>query len=494
MFSSQRIACWFSLFAVLGFGLQGIVSSMGALEIVFPDLPALIPHTAGRSFHVNVSVFWPLMGLIGGIYYFFTLEAGRELYRLDLAKANFYFLAASIFVLLGSLVVGYNEGREYLEGIWPLRAGVLFSLALFIYNLARTYGAAGEFKSRATLISMLAGMWMLVIFYIPTLKTYAHPSLDELAKFLVVHLWEEMCLELVAVGIIGAMLVNMTGVERRKIETILYLDIAIMTAGGVMGTAHHYYWIGTPVSWLWIGLIFSFMQIIPAVLLAYTGATSLSRKIWEGFGHREWLTITLLACSTVYHIFGAGLMGFLMSYPPINKYVHGTYITSAHSHLAVFGVFGFLVLAVSVYILFAEVPLPKVAFRQGMLAVGALNAGLLIMSLGLMVAGGLQTYFWRVLDIGITTTNEMIRPYLIFRVLGGAAYLSGSTLFTYMVLRQLWPYRSSIIAAEAQPVHARELNRHLRDLIAKERQLASIAQRVRVIYKLLTELLKIRNK
>ena len=31
----------------------------------------------------------------------------------------------------------------------------------------------------------------------------------------------------------------------------------------IAGTGHHYYWIGTPGYWQWIGSIFSSLEVIP---------------------------------------------------------------------------------------------------------------------------------------------------------------------------------------------------------------------------------------
>lgn len=49
---------------------------------------------------------------------------------------------------------------------------------------------------------------------------------------------------------IGFMLVSMGLVSRRSILRSLYFQIIILMGSGIIGTGHHYYWIGDPAMWL----------------------------------------------------------------------------------------------------------------------------------------------------------------------------------------------------------------------------------------------------
>jgi nitric oxide reductase subunit B len=40
--------------------------------------------------------------------------------------------------------------------------------------------------------------------------------------------------------------------------------VAAALFSGVLGTGHHYYWIGTPGYWQWIGSIFSTLEVAPS--------------------------------------------------------------------------------------------------------------------------------------------------------------------------------------------------------------------------------------
>jgi nitric oxide reductase subunit B len=342
-------------------------------------------------------------------------------------------------------LLGISEGREYLEGKWPLRGLLIVSLALLAYNLSRTYLTVKVPKSRASIVAILSGVWTLILLYIPTLIRYDHPTVDELAKFLVVHLWEEMSLELIGIGVLAAFLMEFIDVHRRTIEKTVYLDICLIAVGGILATSHHYYWVGAPGYWSIIGLIFSAIQAVPTVILFYTTIKSIRTKTLDNYSFKERITILLIACSMAYHVVGAGLLGLFMAYPRINKYVHGTYMTSAHSHLAVFGVFGFLVLALCFYILLQGETLNQKRYRSCLLAISALNIGIVIMGGALLAAGCLQAYSWRVFNLTPAETNVLIKPYLVIRAVGGWLFAFGSILLTYVVICSVKPHIKEIL-------------------------------------------------
>ena len=47
-----------------------------------------------------------------------------------------------------------------------------------------------------------------------------------------------------------------TGVDRELVEKWLYIIVGLTFLSGILGTGHHYYWIGTPRYWLMVGGIF----------------------------------------------------------------------------------------------------------------------------------------------------------------------------------------------------------------------------------------------
>lgn len=485
MLLSPKLCYKYAFITFLFFGLQGFMAIGGALETVFPDMPSPIPFTAGRAFHLNISIMWPLFGITGIVYYFFSYEAEREIFSLRLIEYNFWVLVLTIMAILGSLLLGMNEGIEYLEAYRPLKFGVAGAIGIFFYNLWRTYLHAKAPSSRATLVSILAGSFTLLIFFLPNMLRHSHPVVEELFKFWVVHLWEEMSLELIGTGVLAALLVTLPGIQRKVIEKVLYADIAIMVLTGVLATGHHYYWIGSPSYWIWVGGAFSTIQVVPTLLLLYSLAKTVKLRYFYELGLREKVVMAMVASSMFYHIFGAGLMGFSMAIPAVNKLIHGTYITSAHSHLAVFGVFGFLVLALSYYIFFVEIELDKRSYFFSMLGVLLLNSGLLIMAAGLIVAGGLQHQLWHISGLDAGQTNPMLFPWLLLRLAGGVVYLGGSSLLTYVIIKKSRRH-FALIFPSAKALEERydrlvNISHELRRLIAAETKAAAVLQKIKGI-------------
>jgi nitric oxide reductase subunit B len=46
-----------------------------------------------------------------------------------------------------------------------------------------------------------------------------------------------------------------------------YFQWIILLGSGIIGTRHHYYWIGAPEAWMALGAVFSALEVIPLSLL-----------------------------------------------------------------------------------------------------------------------------------------------------------------------------------------------------------------------------------
>lgn len=427
---SQKLAKRYCLSAILFFGLQSIIALGGAMELIFPDLPAPIGFQHGRAIHLNLSILWPTLGLMGMTYYFFVSESEVEIYSLRLAKVQFWIFVVSILGILGSLVLGINDGREYLEGKLPFRILILLALVIFAYNLLRTY-LLPESKKRATSVIMVTGVISAIVLLTPNLLFFSHQTVDDYVKFWVVHMWEELSFELVGAGITIALLMAITNVKRLALEKLLYLEASMIVSTGLLATGHHYYWIGVPKFWLIIGLLFSTFQVIPIILVFYSLLKNLKVK---GRLINNYVVLGLIVVSSFWHVTGAGLLGLLMSIPSLNLYMHGTLITSSHSHLALFGVFGMLVIAGSYYILTNSVTLSRKFQIKTILSFVLINSGLLVMGGALFLAGLIQMYLWRIAGMDFIEVQILLKPYYLIRGLGGMLFTGGSLLFTWKII------------------------------------------------------------
>src|SRR5881628_2560309 len=61
-----------------------------------------------------------------------------------------------------------------------------------------------------------------------------------------IHLWVEGAWELIAASLVAWSLIKLTGVSRKTVEGWVFAEVALVLLTGIIGTGHHYYWIGTP--------------------------------------------------------------------------------------------------------------------------------------------------------------------------------------------------------------------------------------------------------
>ncbi len=428
----QVIARRYFLAAGMLFALQGIVALLGAADLVIPDFPSPVPFEFGRSVHLGLATLWPFIGSLGLVYYFVVEELDHDIFSVRLANWQFWLVLFSGLGIYGSLALRIGNGREYLEGMPVFYAGIAFSLALGAFNLYKTVASD---RSRVTPAAsvMAIGVFLLLVMVVPNIFHFNNPVADEGVKFWVVHLWEEMALELTTAGFVASFF-KTTGMARPKdVEKWLYLEVSLTVVSALFGTGHHYFWIGYPAYWLVIGFAFSALQLVPAVFLVHMTYKGLKRRV--STGKREKLALWLILSSLLYHVLGAYSMGFIISVPWVNLYMHGTFLTSSHAHLAVFGALGFLVLGGSYYCLSRGIEPDRKSFRMGVLAVLALNLGLLVMAGSLLAGGLVQTYLWRVLGMDFMRVMALVQPYLALRLLGGGLFTLGDMLLGWQIFK-----------------------------------------------------------
>jgi len=134
----------------------------------------------------------------------------------------------------------------------------------------------------------------------------------------------------------------------RSLRSIFILSSDLPFLSGILGTGHHYYFIGTPKYWLWIGGIFSALEPVAFLGMAIY-ALAMAKKGGRTPDNKTALTWTL-GCAVMSFV-GAGFLGFAHTLPQVNLYTHGTLVTAMHGHLAFWGAYAMLVLAIMTYTL-----------------------------------------------------------------------------------------------------------------------------------------------
>ncbi len=357
-YSSQSVAKPYFIAAIglfLGQIRFGLI--LGLQYVIGDFLFPAIPFNVARMVHTNLLIVWLLFGFMGAAYYMIPEEAETELYSPKLALLMFWvFLVAGAATILGYLLVPYatlakftgndileTMGREFLEQPLLTKIGIVVVALVFLFNLTMTM-----LKGRKTSIGivLMMGLWGLAVMFLFSFYNPHNLVLDKYFWWWVVHLWVEGVWELILGALLAFVLVKVTGVDREVIEKWLYVIITLTLVTGIIGTGHHYFWIGTPEYWQWWGSVFSALEPIPFFAMTVFAFNMVNRRRRE---HPN-KAATLWALGTgVMSFLGAGVWGFLHTLAPVNYYTHGTQITAAHGHMAFYGAYAMVVLTIISY-------------------------------------------------------------------------------------------------------------------------------------------------
>ncbi len=443
-YSSQAVAKPYFIAAIglfvgqILFGLiLGLQYVMG--DFLFPE----IPFNVARMVHTNLLIVWLLFGFMGAAYYLVPEEAETELHSPGLAILLFWvFLIAGALTILGYLMVPYAKlaemtgndllptmGREFLEQPTITKIGIVVVALGFLYNVGMTV-----LKGRKTVVNLvlmigLVGLALLFLF------SFYNP--DNLVKdkyywWWVVHLWVEGVWELILGSILAFVLIKVTGVDREVIEKWLYVIIAMTLITGIVGTGHHYYWIGTPEYWQWWGSIFSALEPIPFFMMTVFAFNMVNRRRRN---HPN-KAATLWALGTAVMAFlGAGVWGFLHTLAPVNFYTHGSQITAAHGHMAFYGAYVMIVLTIISY----AMPMlrGRTAANSGtsqvleMWSFWLMTVSIVFITLFLTGAGILQVWLQRFTSdpLPFMVVQEKIAAFYWMREVAGVVFLIGLLVY-----------------------------------------------------------------
>ena len=357
-YQSQAVAKPYFIAAIgmfVGQILFGLI--MGLQYVVGDFLFPAIPFNVARMVHTNLLIVWLLFGFMGAAYYLIPEESERELYSPKLAMLMFWiFLVAGALTIVGYLFVPYatlaemtgndilaTMGREFLEQPLPTKVGIVIVALAMLFNLSMTVLSG---RKTAINLVMLLGLWGLAIFFLFSFYNPANLVKDKFYWWWVVHLWVEGVWELIMGAMLAFVLIKVTGVDREVIEKWLYVIIAMSLITGLIGTGHHYYWIGTPEYWQWWGSIFSAMEPIPFFMMTVFAFNMVNRRRRN---HPNKAAMLWALGTAVMAFLGAGVWGFLHTLSPVNYYTHGTQITAAHGHMAFYGAYVMINLTIISY-------------------------------------------------------------------------------------------------------------------------------------------------
>ena len=359
------------------------------------DLGRLLPFSLARTWHVQLSLFWTAIGLLAAGLFLTPFIARREPKKQHVLVWTL-FIAATVVVVLSCLAEGASQhGLSWAKGPlfaqqWeyldlPFVFQVLLTLALFVWVFI--IWRAMRSRLRNEHVANMPWLFMFAALAIPAFyavgmmaRTGTHVTVAEFWRFWVVHLWVEDFLELFTTVMVAYVFVLLGVVRERIALGIIFMDIILYSAGGVIGTMHHLYFSGTPVEHMALGAFFSAAEVIPLTFLTVEawafmqlGANRHGKEAGP-FPHR-WAVMFLMAVG-FWNFLGAGVFGFLVNLPIVSYYEIGTALTANHAHASMMGVYGFMALALGMFALRYLVPADKWPEKLAKTSFWSLNIGL----------------------------------------------------------------------------------------------------------------------
>ncbi|MGH3561706.1 MAG: nitric-oxide reductase large subunit, partial [Mycobacterium sp.] len=357
---AQRAAIWF--FAVVAVLYLGQTLLGGAVEHYRADLSAfygidlakILPYNLARTWHVQLSLFWTAAAfLAGGIFLvpFITRREPRRQHWLV-----YGLLGAVALVVFGSLISEglsifgviphglFSQQWEYLD--LPRLWQVLLVVGLFLWIAIIWRGMRGTLQTTSKMnlpwLFFFTGLAIPAFYAVGLLAgSGTHYTVADFWRFWVVHLWVEDFLELFTTVLVAYMFVLLGVVRQRIALGVIFLDIILYSAGGVIGTMHHLYFSGTPVEHMALGALFSAAEVIPLTFLTVEAWAFLQLGSRQEAGDGKpfparWAVMFLVAVG-FWNFIGAGIFGFLVNLPVVSYYEIGTALTANHAHAAMFG-------------------------------------------------------------------------------------------------------------------------------------------------------------
>ena len=424
-YKSQSVAYPYFVVSLLLFALQIPLGLWLAASYAFTIPQSVVdvfPFATARAIHTNLLVLWLLLGFMGATFYLVPEETGTELAWPKMAIAQLALLAATGVTAIVGFLFGWTQGRPLLEIPRPLDFLVVLGALMFLANIAVTMIRAKRWT--AVQGSLLGGLVFLALMYLFGIPFYSNLAVDWYYWWWVIHLWVEGAFELIAAAMVAFMLIKLTGVDRKVVEKWLYVELGLFLFTGIAGTGHHYYWLGAPKYWLWVGGIFSALEPIPILLMVYDTWRDVRDRTQPLLPRLTWVYMIGMV---IIHFIGAGMFGFAHTLPMINYYTHGSQVTVSHGHLAFYGAYVLLNLTFFYFAIPRIKKFPGGSYeeRTGHWGFWLTTLGVMGMSLAFAVAGVLQTYLERVQGQPYMVAQQPIRFWMFVVAAHGLVVLAG---------------------------------------------------------------------
>ncbi|GAB3374031.1 nitric-oxide reductase large subunit [Lysobacter rhizosphaerae] len=332
------------------------------------NLSNILPYSITRTWHTQLAVLWIAVAWLATGLYIAPALSGHEP-KFQRLGVNFLWVCLLVIVVgsfagqwlavMQKLGLDLNfwfghQGWEYADmgrfWQWFLFIGLLLWLTLVgraLWPVLR--GPQSDTKAIVGLLFL--STVCIGLFFAAALMWGEHTHISEVEywRWWLVHLWVEGFFEVFAAAVMSLIFVKLGLVNAKSATTAVLFATIIFMSGGVLGTLHHLYFVGTPTAVVALGASFSALEVVP---LAYIGFEAYHTyklgKATPWMARYRWPILFFIAVS-FWNLVGAGLFGFLINPPLSLYYMQGLNLTPLHGHTALFGVYGMLGIALVLF-------------------------------------------------------------------------------------------------------------------------------------------------
>ncbi len=349
---AQKTALVGMVIAAVATGVQGLLGTYtmhlyADTSLYGVNLTSILPFNVARALHYTLATLWIV--LTWAAFSLFALPYfGVQLSR----RKTLGIILLTVGVGAGSLLGIWLSYLQYIPAPWWFIFGaqgrdvavmgtfwlimIAAILSYLSYLFVRAYSkAAAPLRPFAGVLSIALGGTAVGSFIgaLPVVQPFANFSFDEFFRWTFIHSYVEGFWPAIVVTILATLLV-VTGLFPVKLATaIVGSDAALEIASGMLGTAHHFYWGGQPVIWMYFGSVTSVLEAIPLGFLLVYALLLLRRSRIQNQLQRT--LVTFVAVAGIGGGIGAvGLGAGLFNLPYVNYYLHDLQTTMAHTHLA----------------------------------------------------------------------------------------------------------------------------------------------------------------
>jgi len=463
---SQKATMPYFVIAIILFNLQILMGAIVGHYTVegagFYGIPlaSFLPYAIARTWHLQLAIFWiATCFLAAGL--FIGPFVGKEPKKQGTLVT--VLLGAVAVVLVGTLVGTWlsvsgkmsannfllgHQGYEYIElgRVWQLLliAGMLIWLFL-VFRAIRP--ALKDEKDVGGITHLLLFSAVTIpLFYMAGLMygQGSHLSDAEYWRWWVVHLWVEGFFEVFATVFMGFILSRIGAVSRDFALKTIYFSIFLYLGSGVIGTFHHLYFSGSPSPVIALGAVFSALEVVPLTLLAFESVHNMRVVKMAGEKYPFKWPIYFFVSVAFWNMLGAGVFGFLINPPIVLYYIQGINTTPIHSHAALFGVYGFLAIALMLFSVRHIVK--KASWSDNLLkwSFWGLNGGLMAMLVFSLIPSGFYQFYYAV-KYGLwyarspeIATSTAIQTFSWMRIAPDLVFAAGAIILFFFLIRAVW--------------------------------------------------------